>query len=406
MLEAGNTGIRMRVLLITAVLVGVIAMLAGPARAAEPYTVESDIAYAPANEQEGSNLLDVYVPRGEVRGRRPVFVWIHGGGWFQGDKESATMAFKARTLVRAGFIFVSVNYRLSPDLDGPSALTPNRLRFPTPHRDASRALGWVSKHIAGYGGNANRIVIGGDSAGGQIASLLATRPAFLKAQGVSTRQIRGVLSLDSVGFDVARMMTAAYRKISAGFQRMMFNAFGTPAEEKDAPVWDAASPIRFADPSDPPFFHVVPTSSPDRWAEAQAMSERLRQRFDLVSWRVDTNHPGVVPLLGNPDGDLGVTARAVRFVKAAVSPVVRSRPVVRGSRTVRAPGNSKFGILRLRISSRPRARQVTCQLNGGRETLCPRSWKLRAGVHKLRVTTYDDTGQARVSRLFPVKVLP
>ena len=406
MLEAGNTGIRMRVLLTTAVLVAAVAALAGPARAAEPFTVKSDIAYAPQNEQRGSNLLDVYVPNRAAQGRRPVFVWIHGGGWFQGDKKSATMAFKARTLVRAGFIFVSVNYRLSPDLDGPLALTPGRVRFPTPHRDAARALGWVSKHIAEYGGNANRMVIGGDSAGGQIASLLATRPAFLDAQGVSTRQIRGVLSLDSIGFDVARMMTPAYRKISAGFQRMMFNAFGTPAEERKAPAWDAASPIRFADPADPPFFHVVPTSSADRWVEAQKMSRLLRQRFDLISWRVDTNHPGVVPLLGNPAGDMGVTARAVRFVRAAVSPVIRSRVVVRGSRTVRAAGKSKFGILRLQISSRPRARQVTCQLNGGRETLCPRSWKLRAGAHKLRITTYDDTGQARVSRLFPVKVLP
>ncbi|OJU95390.1 MAG: hypothetical protein BGO23_05970 [Solirubrobacterales bacterium 67-14] len=372
-------------------------------KAAEPYTVTSDLAYGPANAQKGSNLLDVYVPNADSTKPRPVFVWIHGGGWFTGDKVSSTMPYKARTLVDAGYVFVSVNYRLSSDLAGPLALSKKRLRFPTHYLDAARALGWVNKHIAKYGGNPNRMLIGGDSAGGQISSLLATRPAYLKAQGMSTRQIKGIFSLDAVGFDVPRMMTKAYRRINAGFQKMMFNAFGTPAEERQNPHWRVASPINFADRSDPPIFFVVPTTAPDRWVDAQKMSKLLGQRLGLVNHRVNTEHAGVVPLLGNPDGDMGVTKPLMRFARAAINPV-RYQLVVRGQRVVRATGPAKLGTVRLRISSQPAARQLTCRLDGRRETFCPRAWKLKPGLHKLRVNAYGNTGRASGTSLVKIRV--
>ncbi len=390
-------------LLSAAVALAALAVLAAPARSADPYTVESDIAYGPANDQPGSNLLDVYVPVEESPRPRPVFVWIHGGGWFTGDKVSSTMPFKAKTLVDAGYIFVSVNYRLSPDLSGPLALSPERLRFPTHYLDAARALGWVNRNIGDFGGNPNRMLTGGDSAGGQISTLLATRPAYLKARGMSTSQIKGIFSLDSVGFDVPRMMTPAYRRINAGFQRMMFNAFGTPSEERKRPNWASASPLRFADRSDPPIFYVVPTTSPDRWADAGKMATKLGQRLGLVSHRVPTEHAGVVPLLGNPEGDMGVTRPLMRFAASAINPV-RYSPVIIGSRSTVARGRARTGVISLRITSDPAARLVTCRVDGRRETLCPRKWRLNVGPHKLRVSTYDGTGRVSVSRLVSLKV--
>jgi len=403
MLIAGNNAFRRMMLLVPALVLIALAVTATAARADDPYTVESDIAYGPANDQPGSNLLDVYVPTAESAKPRPVFVWIHGGGWFTGDKVSSTMPFKAKTLADAGFVFVSVNYRLSPDLAGPLALSKNRLRFPTHYLDAARALGWVSKHISQYGGNPDRMLIGGDSAGGQISTLLATKPSYLKARGMSTRQIKGIFSLDSVGFDVPRMMTPAYKRINAGFQKMMFNAFGTAAEQKRSPHWAAASPINFADRSDPPIFFVVPTTAPDRWADAKKMSAKLGQRLGLVYHRVKTEHAGVVPLLGNPGGDMGVTAPLMRFARAAINPV-RYQPIVAGSRIVKATGPQMLGTVRLSIASKPVARQLTCRVDGGRETLCPKSWKLKAGLHTLRVSAYGNTGRATGTRLLKLRV--
>lgn len=393
MLIAGKNATWRKMLLVSTCLLAFFGISGAAAQAADPYTVESDIAFGPANDQPGSNLLDIYVPTAESEKPRPVFVWIHGGGWFTGDKVSSTMPFKAKTLVNAGFIFVSVNYRLSPELSGPLALSKNRLRFPTHYLDAARALGWVSKNIGKYGGDKSEMLIGGDSAGGQISTLLATKPAYLKARGMSTRQIKGIFSLDSVGFDVNRMMTPAYKRINAGFQKMMFNAFGTPAEEKRKPYWSSASPIRFADRSDPPIYFVVPTTSPDRWVDAKKMSAKLGQRLGLVSHRVRTEHAGVVPLLGNPAGDMGVTRPLMRFARAAINRI-GSVPVIRGDRIVPATGPARRGTVRLQISAKPAARLIMCRIDNQKPTLCPRSWKLETGLHKLQVATFDSTGRA------------
>jgi acetyl esterase/lipase len=86
-------------------------------------------------------------------------VYFHGGGWTSGDKASLTKYCASQA--EGGMVVVNVNYRKAP-------------RFQMAHvlADANAALAWVRQNIAGYGGDASRIVLGGDSAGGQIAALL------------------------------------------------------------------------------------------------------------------------------------------------------------------------------------------------------------------------------------------
>jgi acetyl esterase len=92
-------------------------------------------------------------------GSLPVYVYFHGGGWTSGDKASLTKYCASQA--EGGMVVVNVNYRKAP-------------RFQMSHvlADANAALAWVRQNIAGYGGDASRIVLGGDSAGGQIAALL------------------------------------------------------------------------------------------------------------------------------------------------------------------------------------------------------------------------------------------
>lgn len=92
-------------------------------------------------------------------GPLPVYVYFHGGGWTSGDKASLTKYCASQA--EGGMVVVNVNYRKAP-------------RFQMSHvlADANAALAWVRQNIAGYGGDASRIVLGGDSAGGQIAALL------------------------------------------------------------------------------------------------------------------------------------------------------------------------------------------------------------------------------------------
>ena len=87
--------------------------------------VTRDIPYATAHERQ---VLDVYAPDGAKN--LPVVFWIHGGGWQAGNK--SMVGVKPTAFMQAGFVFVSINYRLLPTVDM-GALT----------SDVATALGWV-----------------------------------------------------------------------------------------------------------------------------------------------------------------------------------------------------------------------------------------------------------------------
>lgn len=398
----GN-GKRRAFMLVLGIVFAVLTLSVTEAGAAGPFKVRSDIAYGPNNGQRGSSRLDVYVPNERSPEPRPVVVWFHGGGWFKGNKANTTMPGKANVFIRAGFIVVSANYRLSPDLKGRRYLARNRVRFPAAHLDAARAVGWVNRHIDKFGGDPSRIVLGGESAGAQIAALLGTRPAFLKAEGVAHRQVKGVVSLDAVGFDVPRMMTPKYRRQNAGFQRMMFNAFGSPAEEKRRPRWSAASPINYADPTDPPFFFLVSTKATDRWAEAFQISVKLDQNLTLTSRAVPVSHrEGVGSLLGNNVDDRGVNKPVIRFAGEVVNPVAREI-TISGKRVVQAKG-AATATVRLDVAAKPGARQLYCQMDRHLTGLCPPTWELGVGLHSLQVEAYGFSGRLAGTKTFKIRV--
>ena len=91
----------------------------------------------------------------------PVIYYIHGGAWTFGDKREQGRPM-LHEFVRRGWIVVAINYRLAP-----------RHPWPAQIEDATRALGWIKKNVATYGGDPDRVVVAGGSAGGHLASLLA-----------------------------------------------------------------------------------------------------------------------------------------------------------------------------------------------------------------------------------------
>ncbi|MCL4226073.1 MAG: alpha/beta hydrolase [Myxococcales bacterium] len=94
-------------------------------------------------------------------GGRPVFVYVHGGGWVIGNKRQQGR-LTVHELAAAGWLCVSIDYRLSP-----------RATFPDHLIDVKRALAWVRAHIADHGGDPRFVVIGGGSAGAHLAALAA-----------------------------------------------------------------------------------------------------------------------------------------------------------------------------------------------------------------------------------------
>jgi arylformamidase len=139
-----------------------------------------DLAYGPDAHQ----VLDIYQP--DPGGpKRPVLVFIHGGGWNFGDKsyESALLA----PFWRRGLVVVTINYRLTPTA-----------RFPDQLTDCLLALAWVHEHIAAYGGDPEAIHLVGHSAGAHLAALAALEPELLASRGLPPGCLRSCVALSGV----------------------------------------------------------------------------------------------------------------------------------------------------------------------------------------------------------------
>ncbi len=105
--------------------------------------------------------IPVRVYRPEVEGTLPALVYFHGGGWVIGglDTHDGTCRLLSRD---AGCVVVSVDYRLAPEH-----------RYPAAADDCYAATRWVSEHAAEIGANPDRIAVGGDSAGGNLAAAVS-----------------------------------------------------------------------------------------------------------------------------------------------------------------------------------------------------------------------------------------
>jgi arylformamidase len=164
--------------------------------AAPPTTQSTDpvrnLRYSDDPAQNDLSLsLDVYPTTGA---NQPVMIYVHGGGWYRGNKAPADAkpaAFNAR-----GFVFVSVNYRVRPEVEVKQEV-----------QDVARAIAWVSENIAQYGGDPARIFLLGHSAGAHIVSLIGTDGSYLEAEGLSLADLQGVVSLDTQAYDLYTLIS-------------------------------------------------------------------------------------------------------------------------------------------------------------------------------------------------------
>ncbi len=104
-------------------------------------------------------------------GPHPVIVWFHGGGWVLGAADQS-IPVTSDLAAAAGCVVVSVDYRLAPEHPAPAAMV-----------DCSAVTAWVFEHGAEEGWDSSRVAVGGDSAGGNLAALVAQEQAdALRAQ--------------------------------------------------------------------------------------------------------------------------------------------------------------------------------------------------------------------------------
>ena len=147
-----------------------------PARQAPAGPPLRDVVYGHAGAR--ALTLDMYLPTDSENGqKRPVVVFLHGGGWKVGDKSEVEDYVDLYT--SAGYAVASVNYRLS-----------GVARFPAQIFDAKTAVRWVRANAGKYGLDPHQIGVLGLSAGGHLAALLGT------SEGVKTLEDRSEGSPD------------------------------------------------------------------------------------------------------------------------------------------------------------------------------------------------------------------
>jgi acetyl esterase/lipase len=266
--------------------------------------IKRDIPYAePANERQ---MLDVYAPEGAKN--LPVVFWIHGGGWTQGSK--ADVKTKPQAFMDKGFVFVSTNYRLWPKVDMGTLI-----------RDVAKSFRWVQGHIAEYGGDPKRVLVGGHSAGAQLAAIICTDDRYLKAEGLSFDMLKGCIPVDGDTYDIPAMIdTAETRRRVHGFPPPVNGhreKFGNdPAKHRD---FSAVTHVAKGK-GIPPFLILHVADQPDNSAQAQRFGAALKAADvpTTVFAAKNTHHVPLNDNLGLPDDP--PTKALFEFVAKTVKP--------------------------------------------------------------------------------------
>ena len=140
--------------------------------------VAEDIPFAPGT----TNRLDIWAAPAPAHSRRPVLIFFYGGSWVSGRRQD--YGFVGRAYASCGFITIIPDYRKVP-----------QVRFPAFIQDGAAAVRWAHDNIARYGGDPERIVLVGHSAGAYIAVMLALDGRYLAADGLMPGTIRAVAAL-------------------------------------------------------------------------------------------------------------------------------------------------------------------------------------------------------------------
>ncbi|GGA73555.1 carboxylic ester hydrolase [Pseudoclavibacter endophyticus] len=177
------------------------------------------VTLIPEPSVEGDDVLNVnvFTPEPGPGAALPVLVYLHGGGYVSGS--IASPWYRGESFARDGVVTVTVAYRVGFDgfgwVDGGAS---NR-----GVRDWLLALEWVQRNIAAFGGDANRVTLAGQSAGGGGVLTLLAMP---RAQGLFRHAWCMSPTAVTVGADEARMLATAVAR-AAGLDSSSTHAFGT-----------------------------------------------------------------------------------------------------------------------------------------------------------------------------------
>jgi acetyl esterase/lipase len=228
--------------------------------------------------------LDLWVPRG-AKGA-PLVLFVHGGGWKRGSKDTAGSRTLPGHLTAQGYAFASINYRLVP------AATVEQQAA-----DVAASLAYLLEKADSLGIDRSRVVLTGHSAGAHLVALVGTDERYLRSVGLSFADIDGVMPNDGAAYDVPTQMAQAGRFMSGTYEQ----AFGT-----DVARQKALSPTLHAAAPNAPAFLLLHVQREDGVAQANALADALKRggsRVEIGSFEGEglKGHADINRKLGEPD---------------------------------------------------------------------------------------------------------
>lgn len=245
-----------------------------PASRPEVHNVEviRDIPYAATSDIK--HRLDIYRPVG-AKGPLPVLLYVHGGGFQLLSKE--THWLMGLVFARAGYVVCNISYRLAPQHPFPAAL-----------EDTVSAFEWITRHIHEYGGDIQRLVLAGESAGANLVCALSIATCFERPEAYAQRAFRlgvvpkavvlgcGILQVsDPRRFERRRKLPGFIRQIISDVSTAyLAGVQGDSALADPLVILERAQPVRPL----PAFFAFVGTKDPvlDDTRRVAAALGRLR----------------------------------------------------------------------------------------------------------------------------------
>ncbi|MER9404638.1 alpha/beta hydrolase [Mesorhizobium caraganae] len=232
----------------------------------------------------GPAKLDIYAPAGAKN--LPVVFFVHGGTWQFGKRSQ--VGAKPAFLLANGFCFVSIDYRMLPEAE-----------VATQAGDVEKAYAYVRANIAKHGGDPDRIVGMGHSAGCHLIALTGMRGGL---PGVA-----GLILDDSRAYDLAAL------EKSGGMIRAYARVFADPSQ------WAALSPASYVDGRKHPPTFIAYSRADGREEQSTAFAKRLRATGTAVTLFDGSayTHMSINRDFGE-DGD-ALTAAALAFLKSTVA---------------------------------------------------------------------------------------
>ncbi len=235
----------------------------------EAKQVLRNIAYGPNSAQK----MDIYIPP-NVHNANIIFM-VHGGAWRNGDKAMRSIVKnKSQFWLAKNTIFISTNYRLLPEADPL-----------TQAEDIANAIAFAQTKASEWGGNPEKMIMMGHSAGAHLVALIASAPQFQ----AKIKPTLGTVLLDSAALDLPELMRSSSLPL---YQK----AFGS-----DEDYWRKASPYHQLNKKIAPVLIVCSSRRDISCQQAQAFSKKLISVGGVAEvLPVDLSHLQINERLGLP----------------------------------------------------------------------------------------------------------